>query len=30
MARGAIDGNLRWVVPIGGLETATAQSLKIV
>ena len=25
MARGAIDGNLRWILPTGALETETAQ-----
>ena len=28
LARGAIDGNLRWILPIATLEPRTAQSLK--
>jgi len=30
MARGAIDSNLRWIVPIARAETGTAQSVKVV
>ena len=30
MARGAIDVNLRWVLPIASLENHSAQSLKTV
>ena len=30
MDRGAIDSNLRWVVPVEAFETRTAQSSKIV
>jgi nucleoside-diphosphate-sugar epimerase len=30
MARGALDDNLRWILPTASLETRTAQSLKAV
>jgi nucleoside-diphosphate-sugar epimerase len=30
IARGAIDGNLRWIVPMARAETSAAQSIKIV
>jgi nucleoside-diphosphate-sugar epimerase len=30
MARGAIDSNLRWIVPIARAETGTAQPVKVV
>jgi len=29
IARGAIDGDLRWIVPISRAETSTAQSIRI-